>query len=635
MEHTKNRIEILLGVVRNLLDDIVDLTVLYWSERPDGTRKSVTSQIMRTSRYDLEYIRKRTLSEGISFLTVQLPRLGKWYDQWISEQQMEPLIGFKPWYVDEDQLSERFPDGKVSYPLFCSSFARILLDEGGSDSRKAEVIRLYRSLFYLFYKLEQPLSDEAQKAALINWRVNEEELANFSYPSYFDEDVSRARDIISDLLSHDSRIFTKIEESRHGPGAVAGGENGDEKWSTFHYIPSLHRVYPLFKNIGLAPLVPISLDLFVGISEFLRTSRCIEPTSRLLFVPKDSRGPRTISCEPKELMYFQQGVKANLMKILPYTSKGRINFLDQSINGNLALTSSEFRDFATIDLKDASDRVSLDLVKLVFPDWTHKYLEALRSTSTLLPDGSVVTHRKYAPMGSALCFPVESMIFWAFSVVASYRAGMTLESAKTDTYVFGDDIIIRPQAFEPLVRIFSKIGLKVNVGKSFVSGPFRESCGVDAWKGFNVTPFKIKKDLSRPSLDGPLATAMCKYSSRCFALNYRKTGEYILQLVERRYPGIPRVPEPIGCLHVIDPLAFKYRFTGRKGHDKRMCTLWISGWQVVTAKRPTSIDGLSRFLKHQTGDWRKHDPGKVVVPRSTKIRKRRILVEGTAAIYLR
>jgi hypothetical protein len=495
-------------------------------------------------------------------------------------------------------------------------------------------------LLYLFYKLEVPFTEAQLSAGLEKWKLIEEELVNFDYPDFYDQDMIQARDIINRLLSRwdpktmsyapDEDMFVKIHP-QHGPGAVAGGESNESKWESFHMIRKLHNVYPWYEYLlGLRSSCRISPSMVSMIITFFKGRSEKEATSRLLFVPKDSRGPRVISCEPKELMFIQQGIARNMMNVLERRSHGRINFLDQTINGQLALASSESGLYATVDLEDASDRVSWLLVRMLFPDWAQRYLHATRSDSTLLPDGTIhKDHAKYAPMGSALCFPVESMIFWALSVVACCKAGFAEDVAKAATYVYGDDIITFPEAVPHLVELFSKVCLKVNVGKTYSSGPFRESCGVDAWKGEIITPLKIKKDICRWSLDGALATACCDYSSQCFALDYRKTGEYLYRLVDGQYPGILRVPDsPIGCLHVVDPLAYDLPQRLVDGYDRRMCKRRVQGWVVENPHRPCNLMGLSRLLKDLHGQWELYDPGKVVVPRATKIRKRKILVEG-------
>jgi hypothetical protein len=508
----------------------------------------------------------------------------------------------------------------------------VLLDPCGSDPDKARLIRAYRSLFFLFYKLEIPFTPEQLELALRKWKECEEELSNFDYPSYYSRDLITARLLIDEVFCVDESYLREIEP-RHGPGAVAGGEVGDEKWETASYIPSLHSVYPRYDlYFGYRSAGRISPAMAQEILAFTRKSpRVEEAVSRLLFVPKDSRGPRTISCEPKELMFVQQGMCRKLMSLFHNRTHGRINFVDQKVNGSIALASSQSGEFATIDLQDASDRVSTKLVDLLFPQWTLKYLHALRSTSTRLPDGSLFRdHSKFAPMGSAICFPIESLVFWSLAVTAGINIGMSVTDAKASTYVYGDDIIIKPAVFPELVRLYERLALKVNVSKSYVDGPFRESCGVDAWKGINVTPLKIKKDISRRSPDGALAAAMCDIATRCFSLDYRKTGDYVFNLVNAAYPGIAKIRGGhLGCLHVVDPL-----FDGADLHeqlptkwDPQRCCARVKGWVLTTPTKATHLDGLSRLLKNSYGAWDEHDPSQVAVLRAAKIRKRNILVE--------
>jgi len=608
-----SRIEKVLGVIRNLLDDIADMT----------ESLSLRGEICipfdprKESLRDLAYITSRTHSEGIEFLTTQLPRLGKWYDTLLAERDGTLPVGFKPYY---------HVNGGSVCPLLCRTLWYVIKNECGSVPVTARLIRGYRSLFYLVYKLEMPIGPDLIAEALVKWRSNEEEIESFDYPAYFDSDIDYARGIICDVLEGlGESIFTDYSP-RHGPGAVAGGEDSEMKWATAHTIPSLHSVYPWYDlYAGFRSNGRISPALCGEIIALKKRSRTIEATSRLLFVPKDSRGPRTISCEPKELMFVQQGVGRNLMRILFQSTKGRINFVEQSVNADLALASSLSREYATIDLQDASDRVSTRLVTLLFPDWALKYLLALRSTKTLLPDGTVYQHCKYAPMGSALCFPIESVVFWALSVVAGVKSGMTEMDAKASTYVYGDDIVVKTEVYSELLRIFTRCGLIVNSGKSFVEGPFRESCGTDAWKGEVVTPFRVKKDIFRRSLDGLLATAICEYVSTCFQTYYRKTGEYLLSLVTPY--TVVRADVQLGCLSVVDPLAFDWLTTVKHGRSTRACRVWIEGWVLTNSKETSKLDGLSRLLKNQYGSWQEHDPSAVAVPRSAKIRKRKLLVE--------
>jgi hypothetical protein len=193
-------------------------------------------------------------------------------------------------------------------------------------------------------------------------------------------------------------------------------------------------------------------------------------------------------------MFAQQGIMNLMYRILEthHLTAGQINFTDQSINRELARSASMTGEYSTIDLSDASDRVSLRLVELVFPPVWVECFKACRSDTTLLPDGTVVKLQKFAPMGSSCCFPVEALVFWACAEASTkYIPGFKSRSV----FVYGDDIIIRTEMFDAVIEGLTSVGLLVNENKSYRGGPFRESCGGDYHIGYDVTPVRLKKPL--------------------------------------------------------------------------------------------------------------------------------------------
>jgi len=57
--------------------------------------------------------------------------------------------------------------------------------------------------------------------------------------------------------------------------------------------------------------------------------------------------------------------------------------------------------------------------------------------------------------------------------------------------VFGDDIIVPEDCSAVLVGLLTHLGLKVNPDKTFLGGAFKESCGIDAFRGDNVTTINV------------------------------------------------------------------------------------------------------------------------------------------------
>jgi hypothetical protein len=75
--------------------------------------------------------------------------------------------------------------------------------------------------------------------------------------------------------------------------------------------------------------------------------------------------------------------------------------------------------------------------------------------------------------------------------------------------VFGDDIIITEPAVGHLYRLLEEVGLKVNKEKSFSRGQFRESCGMDAYDGVDVTPGYIRKIYQPSSPEALVSVVEC------------------------------------------------------------------------------------------------------------------------------
>jgi hypothetical protein len=68
--------------------------------------------------------------------------------------------------------------------------------------------------------------------------------------------------------------------------------------------------------------------------------------------------------------------------------------------------------------------------------------------------------------------------------------------------VVGDDLTGDSRFFRHAVAGLEAVNLKVNVSKSFVRGHYREACGMDAYKGVDITPYRQR--ISLGSLDEDL-----------------------------------------------------------------------------------------------------------------------------------
>lgn len=439
--------------------------------------------------------------EGLHFLTVTLPTIGKALDNYHSTNEWVSPPDFKSVRMSHSHLVNMTytpTGGEASYrrktvelvPVF---LARAVIAALGGNPQAVDCVR---QLTLMFYKLEVDYDSDTTKRFLDQFIEVDHSLVD----SIDSEDIFTS-ELIDEMRRIVARVLCNEDPSDirpcHGSGATACHTPNAEKYHKLRYYKKLDDVFPYSEYFFYSP-THLADEL-----ETLEASQESVPRARVCLVPKDSRGPRIISCEPAELLYIQQGLMRKLYRCLetsPITA-GQVNFTDQSINQQLAKRASKDGSYATIDLSDASDRVSWNLVQKVFPEPWVRALGACRSESTLLPDGREVKLQKFAPMGSSCCFPVEALVFWACAEAASriaisrimYAGEEPTEDLYRRKYVYGDDIIVAAELYPLTVMALEKIGLKVNRSKSYASGPFRESCGGEYYLGVDVTPVRIRK----------------------------------------------------------------------------------------------------------------------------------------------
>jgi hypothetical protein len=156
--------------------------------------------------------------------------------------------------------------------------------------------------------------------------------------------------------------------------------------------------------------------------------------------------------------------------------------------------------------------------------------------------------RKYASMGSALTFPVQSIVFACLTIAVGrhLHPDQTIDRIAEQVRVFGDDIVCPVTWVVPLTELLTLCGLKVNSGKSFSHGKFRESCGLYAYEGYDVTPFRIRKTLD--SVDGASHVSWLQGAYNAHIKGLWNTSQYMeLQAsMGRKFPTVPVGAPPIG-----------------------------------------------------------------------------------------
>jgi len=571
-----------------------------------------TSSSRRLSlKRDLLTLRSRFHNEGLSFLTKTLPKLGKSLDQGLVSGRLNLPGNF------------RVSSG-TSIPAFMQEYFSLVFDKDGFllDVVPVEAIRHLRQVLYFSYKLEVPYSPSENSRVIEEFKKVDSELQVSDDPLAL-EIISLAK-IITWKVFHD--FNHKDIHPRHGPGAVATGEKLEDKWVFNRLYNSIHQVYPYYDYYVTGGARELSDRL-----DWYRSLRRLESgAAKVVLVPKDSRGPRLISCEPLEYQWIQQGLGRKISEFLEKDSihtRRHVNFKSQEINRSIALRSSATKYYATLDLKDASDRVSLGLVRSIFENTPTllRALEACRTTDTRLPDGSVVHLNKYAPMGSALCFPVEAYLFWVIMVSAViHSTNLPLVNVERRIFVYGDDIIV-PTNWAPIcIQALELMGLKVNLPKSCITGSFRESCGLDAFKGIEVTPTRLSTPWSGQSTDGSALASYVSLANALHSKGYLGASDLLWTRIEAVYGNVPYGTSisSFPCRIITSPLRAVHlnRETHRWRVNRSFQRIEFSVLRLRARRIQSKLDGWPRLMRNMvTPPY--GDPSVVVLPRSTQIKR--------------
>lgn len=320
---------------------------------------------------------------------------------------------------------------------------------------------------------------------------------------------------------------------RHGPGAVSDAKGNVSKYTFPHWPEKLEAVFPLSRFSYL------NYDFWVD-SLSIEDRSSHEPPSKLIAVPKTAKAPRLIASEPIAHQWCQQMLLRFLDRGIRHgVLRNSISLSDQVPSRELALQASIDGSYATIDLSSASDRLSCWTVERFFRR-NPPLVEAFHAVRTRWIRNAVSSGpdcpkywilRKFTTMGSAVTFPVQSIVFATVAIAAiliknnarvSTRA---IGRAAKSVRVFGDDIIVPTKYYDEVVLLLEYLGLKVNTDKSYATGRFRESCGMDAFMGYDVTPARINTiaDVTRPAS----VTSAIDASNNFFKRGYWRTAAFI------------------------------------------------------------------------------------------------------------
>lgn len=441
---------------------------------------------------DSKRINERLEHEGLSFLTITLPQFGKDIQKCLDQGAVDraSFVGYA-----KDGYLPKFLQG-FTVQVF-ERKSGLLLDEPSIDA-----IHSILQLTQLFGKIELPCSDARVTAAFDKYIDSENQVrqadASLSESDYSDFGRTSMR-VWGDVFTQvDREIYLGNVVPRHGPGATADRITGNRKFDHLQWTQRLEEIFPSGEF------------LFSSWSHFLDHAddvNLVDPGSetavRVVSVPKTLKTPRIIAIEPVSMMYVQQGIWELFRTSIEGhdTLSKLVGFSDQIPNQEMARIGSISGRTATLDLSEASDRVSNQLVRKMLANtpWVFQAVDACRSRKADVPGHGVIRLAKFASMGSALCFPFEAMVFLTLVIMGIERelgsplSQSDLKGLAGYVRIYGDDIIVPVEYVHSVVEVLQTFGLVVNSSKSFWTGKFRESCGKEYYDGNDISIVKVRR----------------------------------------------------------------------------------------------------------------------------------------------
>jgi len=551
----------------------------------------VSARCHTSTLRDLKTISDRFKHEGDSFLTITLPNFANDFQQALDQGKVDLslFLGFRR----VGQL-----------PSFLGGLLDLVFDRGSGqllDDPSIAAIQAVRQVTMAFGKIELDCSYERVQTAYQEYIKCESDVRAGDRARSLDDIMDYRR--VAHLLwrSLNSRLDRKIYNGElipaHGPGATADGLRGNQKFTLNEWTERLEGVFP-FIEWG-SPVY----SLFEEVNEhvdFREPGR--ERPVKVIHVPKTLKTPRIIAEEPTCMMFMQQAILEEMKEEFRNDEFARnlICFDSQLPNQLLAQEGSSNGRLATLDLKEASDRVSNQLVRELFANFPHvgEAVQVVRSRKADV-QGQVVRLAKYASMGSALTFPLESMVFMTLvflGIEKELNRPLTQRTIKQffgQVRVYGDDIIVPVEYVSSVIRTLEHFGALVNRRKSFWNGKFRESCGGDYFDGAPVGVARVRRVFPKSLRDGSEVESIVSLRNQLYELGYENTVDWLDARIRAILPVYPVVTPDSGLLgrwswtedHSID-----------SWHDDEQRPLV---WAYYSSPRipKNSIDGYPALLK--------------------------------------
>lgn len=389
--------------------------------------------------------------------------------------------------------------------------------------------------------------------------------------------------------------FTELE-GKHGPGAVAEGCKANQKWVAL--AAGLSDLDPRLENIGYDTVYGLYHDRIVesGLRNILAST-----VARLVTVPKTFTSLRTITVEPVLNQFVQQAYNAHLRNEIDRCAvmSKCLTLTSQEPNQKLALEGSLTGDWVTVDLSSASDRLSTELVETAFSH-RPRFLSGILScrTPSVLVQKKELLLKKYAGMGNATTFPIQSYVFAlvALASMIGVHEDVTLRKLQvlaSNVRVFGDDIIIKREHYPAFAMWIEDVGLKINHSKTFTEGYFRESCGMDAYKGTKVTPIYLRHDPHNAATDSRSFVSVLSTCNQLWLDGMYSTSDSLKKVLDkiRILPMVNRDSPGLGY-HTHQDLCQRQRWS------KTLHRYEVRTYVPVPVREKDEIDGYPALFKY-------------------------------------
>ena len=541
---------------------------------------------------DIKTVQGRSKHEGLSFFTITLPTFGKDFQKSLNDGLVsrDSFQGFS-W--------------RAGLPQFLGGFLEMVFDRTSGvllDEPSIDAIHAIRQLTLIYSKVLLPCSDAREDDAMDGYVKCEQEVRDSDASLGIDDYANFRR--VSNLLF--SSLFSEVDRKvyyeelvpKHGPGATADKLRGNAKYRQRVWTARLERYFHsgsyLFSSAR-------SFNEHYDEISFLEPGE--EMPVKVISVPKTQKTPRIIAIEPTCMQYTQQALSEAIVQGIEERTvlDSLIGFADQSPNQEMAARGSRNGDLATLDLSEASDRVSNQLVREMLRDFPHLQgaVEACRSRRARVPGHGVIRLAKFASMGSALCFPIEAIVFTTLVFLGieqklntRFTSIFQIKKYVGSVRVYGDDIICPVDCVYSVVESLEHFGARVGLSKSFWIGRFRESCGKEYYDGHDVSIVKVRRTLPTSQRDVPEVISLVSLRNQCYYAGLWRAAKWCDARVRA---VLSHFPNTLPSSSLLGRHSF-LGYVAEKEHEYLHHPL-VKGFQVSSRLPIDRLDGDGALLK--------------------------------------